>query len=144
MRFLANPERGEVAIQAGGEEKILRFNLNALATLQSELEADDMDDMLEKLEAIDFHMMKTLVWAGLIHSHKDENGGITITKDEVGDWVGTSTVPIKQTIEDVVSAIMAAMGVTEEEAKNAAATLPDNRAGRRQAAKKKAPAKKSS
>lgn len=76
---MANPFRGEVAISIDGEPRVMRLTLNALAILESRLEADSLVDLIARFEAGAFKVrdLICLLTAGL------NGGGWAISEAEL-------------------------------------------------------------
>jgi tail tube GTA-gp10-like protein len=64
---MANPWAGEVALELGGERKVLKLNLGALAELETWLQAEGIADLVERFEEGGFKSrdVLALVCAGL-------------------------------------------------------------------------------
>lgn len=77
---MINPQRGEVGLTVGGEERVLRLTLGSLAALEAKLEARSLMDLVEGFENGRFKAsdLLLLIWAGL------NGGGAAMTCEEVG------------------------------------------------------------
>lgn len=77
---MINPQRGEVAISIGGEERVMRLTLGALAALEEALGSGSMVELVERFEASTFRSrdILLLIWAGL------NGGGADVGIDDVG------------------------------------------------------------
>ncbi len=75
---MANPERGEVAIQAGGQTYTLKFSTNAICEAES-VSGKSFGELCLEIQKADFRAMRALLWAGLRPAHKD------VTLDMAGD-----------------------------------------------------------
>lgn len=105
---MANQYKGEVTINVGGNEKVLLYDMNALAELEDRFECD-LDQLIEVFEnSISIKKIRTFLWAGLIHENED------LTEKEVGSWIGKADTPIKAVIEKMGDALKLAMGVYDE------------------------------
>lgn len=78
---MANPQRGEVAIEVDGKAYTLKLGHNALATAEKLLGMgfQRVVTALNDPEQQSIHMLMVIVWAGLQRHH----AGITL--DDVGD-----------------------------------------------------------
>lgn len=77
--MMVNPQRGEVAIRIGGEERLMRLTLGELAVLEARLEAGGLVALAERFEAGGFRAadLIALLTAGL------RGGGDDLTEAEV-------------------------------------------------------------
>lgn len=99
---MANPHRGEVEIEIGGQKRRLRYSLGALAELQEDLGLRDINELLKVTLTV--RTLISFLWAGLKHAEPD------LTKETIDGWV----VPISPTIEAVDRAMaLAVFGQTE-------------------------------
>ena len=82
----ANPLRGEVAFTAGGQERILRFGVNEICSLEAELEMS-FDDIVEKLnDSPTMTIVRTVFMRAVV--------GDEITPDEAGAMLDELTIPV--------------------------------------------------
>ena len=73
-------------IVLNGEEKILRYDLNAFAELE-ELYGD-IEDAMNALEKGSIKAVRAILWAGLIHDEEtDETGHPLLSPKTVGSWI---------------------------------------------------------
>lgn len=77
---MANPHRGGVAIEVGGKDRTLKFDLNALAEVEDRLKLSGINDVIPLLERISIRTVRCLLWAGLFHEDP------TLTEKDVGSW----------------------------------------------------------
>lgn len=77
---MANPHRGTVAIEVGGKDRTLKFDLNALAEVEDRLKLGGINDVIPLLERISIRAVRCLLWAGLAHEDP------TLTEKDVGSW----------------------------------------------------------
>jgi Phage tail tube protein, GTA-gp10 len=77
---MANPYRGEVALEIGGETRILRLTLAALCELEERLAGDSVVSLVERFEtgAVRARDLLVLLTAGL------RGGGWAVTEAELG------------------------------------------------------------
>lgn len=92
---MANKQRGESKIILNGEEKKLRYDLNALVELE-----DKMGVPISELGNIKMSIknIRSLIWCGLLH--EDE----TITEVEIGKHI------TMENLTEVQESVMAAFG----------------------------------
>lgn len=88
-----NPQRGEVEVEIGGERRILRLSLNALAEAQELLGEKDFNAILARLGGdgttgrADFVTLRALLTAGL------RDGWPEATPQKVGRLIGPADLP---------------------------------------------------
>ena len=77
--FMANPWRGEVALQIGGQQRTLKLTLGALAELEQALETGSLVELVERFEGGRFSGadLLLLLSAGL------KGGGNALSHDEL-------------------------------------------------------------
>lgn len=77
---MINPQRGEVAINVDGKERVMRLTLGALAALEAELDASSVVELVERFEGSTFRSrdILLLLWAGL------NGGGWSVDIETVG------------------------------------------------------------
>lgn len=84
------PERG-IVIDIGGEERRIRFDVNALIDLEDALNIDIMErpeSIVELFEKPTLRRIRTLLWAGLLH----ENPNLTLR--EAGALIDTENMNV--------------------------------------------------
>lgn len=69
---MANPHRGQLAFEAGGENYVLHYTFNSLAELETLLKMN-FTEIFKVLQSgeLSINMMRSLFWAGLIE-HRPE------------------------------------------------------------------------
>jgi Phage tail tube protein, GTA-gp10 len=82
---MANEHRGEVDFKVGSQVYTLRLTVNALCELEGLLQMkapDVIGKLLSSFEtgAIEFHILRAILWAGLSQYHK-------MTLEQVGDVI---------------------------------------------------------
>lgn len=77
---MANRYRAIVDVEVGGEQRRLRFDLNALAEIEDRLQLDGITEVFGRLEKGSIKTLRVLLWAGLLHEAPD------LTEREVGAW----------------------------------------------------------
>jgi hypothetical protein len=77
---MINPHRGDVGLTLDGEERTMRLTLGALASLEAELNAQSLVDLIAHFESGEFSSQELmmLLWAGL------NGGGMKISLAEIG------------------------------------------------------------
>ncbi|WP_374390194.1 GTA-gp10 family protein [Brevundimonas sp.] len=77
---MANPMKGEVSFEAGGDRYVLAYTINALVTLESKLGVTTTQ--LGELLGANLSMgnLRTLFWAGLLANHD-------CTEEEAGNLI---------------------------------------------------------
>lgn len=81
-----------VTIELGGKERVLQFDMNAFAELETRY--GSMDAAVKALSSGKVKDVRVSLWAGLIHEEAilDESGepvGYNITPYQVGSWLTT-------------------------------------------------------
>lgn len=95
----------------GGRERTLRFDLNALATLEDELGVNVLDGTV--WQNMNVRTVRAMLWVGLLH--EDES----LTLHEVGSWIDLANVEI--IADQVTTALGAAMPEPDSDATDASA-----------------------
>lgn len=75
-------KKNMVAIELGGKERNLYFNLNSLEIIE-ELTGQSLDKVTKN---VNMKTLKVLVYAGLVHEDKE------LTVDAVGDMIGFTDI----------------------------------------------------
>lgn len=99
---MANPHRGTVAIEIGGKDRTLKFDLNALAEVEDKLKLGGINDVIPLLERVSIRTVRCLLWAGLIHEDPD------LTEREVGSW----TIDVREVVPLLAQGIGIAFAVS--------------------------------
>lgn len=74
---MANPHRGELAFEAGGESYTLQFNAESIVELEEKLDKGiieiiaEMQNWAKQPELMRFGKIRTLLWAGLRAHHPE-------------------------------------------------------------------------
>lgn len=76
---MVNPHRGEIGVRIGGEERVMRLTLGALAELEARLDAGGLTALAERFEAGAFRAndLIALLTAGL------RGGGAKVSEADV-------------------------------------------------------------
>jgi hypothetical protein len=76
---MANPWRGEVALEVDGEPRVMRLTLGALAEMEARLKSDSLVEMIARFESGGFRVrdLISLLTAGL------NGGGWAVTEAEL-------------------------------------------------------------
>jgi hypothetical protein len=77
---MANPERGQVALEAGDKTYTLKFSTNAIRQAEA-VSGKTFGKLCDEMELVGLDAMCVLLWAGLKQSHE----GFTL--DDAGDLV---------------------------------------------------------
>jgi hypothetical protein len=101
---MTNSHRGEIKINIGGRDRVIKFNLNTLALIQADLNNRPILDILEKLDRLDINAILVLLFRGLQQDDK------SLTKEMVGDW----DIDIQDTILKLSDSLVACLGVSPE------------------------------
>lgn len=85
---MANPQRGELALQVGEKSYTLRFSANALCALEDALDVSvvEFGDMLTDPKRVRLKTVRAVMWAGLQDHHP------AITLKEAGDIIQELTM----------------------------------------------------
>ncbi len=68
---MANPHRGQVAIEAGGKTYTLKFSTNAICEAEAVSGGRSFGHLCDGIAAVDFRAMRALLWAGLKQAHPE-------------------------------------------------------------------------
>lgn len=70
---MANPIKGEVAFESGGDRYKLSYSTNALCELEDALNmsVNEIGKLMSTPEKFRMSMVRTIFWAGLIDNHPD-------------------------------------------------------------------------
>ena len=68
---MANKKRGEIVIELGGRERVLKLTVNDYAELQERYNDMALIDILSKLEKMDVKLLRTLIYLAVRHDDKD-------------------------------------------------------------------------
>ena len=81
---MANSERGEVKIEAGGKAYVLRLGINALIEIQRELGVESEEELFKKFGAGSrkLETLRTCAWKGI-----RTDSGEPITEEQAGDLI---------------------------------------------------------
>jgi hypothetical protein len=90
-----------VGIEIGGRRRTLRYDLNALATLEEKLglSISQLDHTTLGVRAI-----RSLIWAGLVGEEPE------LTETDVGAWIGPGALAITTAMTKVGEALKEALG----------------------------------
>lgn len=117
-------------IMLGGEERVLKYDMNAYAELENKY--GSVDAALSSLDKGRITDVRQLLWAGLIHDQAviDEDTGdvlkYTLTPHTVGGWISDISM-LKDVVGKVADAITNGMPeMTEEEVAQAKAEREAN------------------
>ena len=92
-------EKQTVSIELGGEERNLKYDLNAFAELEDMYGSPQK--AMDALEEGSFKSLRALVWVGLLHENPD------LTERTVGSWLDLNNM--KLVAEKIGQAINKAM-----------------------------------
>lgn len=97
MSQLTDIREPEVKVTLGGRERIIKFDLNAFAELESRF--GSVETAMKELQKGGMKSIRTILWAGLIHDEVilDDMGepiGYKITPYQVGGWVSPASMPL--------------------------------------------------
>lgn len=86
---MANRERGEVDLAAGGDTFVLRLSINAIAEIENllDLGVNDLIAMLRKPKDFRIATWRVLLWGALREHHK-------CSLDEAGEIMGRAGVNV--------------------------------------------------
>lgn len=118
---MPNKQRGEVKINLGGKDRVLKYDLNALADMESHFDCstDEIEAALyRRTEAhkaagtLPLHTprvadMRYLIYVGLIAKSPD------ITEREVGGWIDTTN--LSQVMSDFTTAFTSSLPEAPDE-----------------------------
>jgi hypothetical protein len=75
---MVNKKRGEISIELGGRERVLKLTLNDFAELQDRYNDMPLIDILAKLDKMDVKVLRALLYLAVKHDDKD------LTENQVG------------------------------------------------------------
>jgi hypothetical protein len=79
MSNLKDIKDSDIKLTIGGKERVLRFDLNAVAELEEKIGTMEVVDA--QLRQGKMKIFRTYLWAGLIHAEPE------LTEKEVGSWL---------------------------------------------------------
>lgn len=77
---MANKKRGEVKLELGGRQRILKLTLNDFAELQDMYNNKPLMEVLSSLDKMDVKLLRTLLYLSMRHDDKD------LTEEQVGNF----------------------------------------------------------
>lgn len=77
---MANKKRGEIKVNLGGRDRVLKLTLNDFAELQDMYDNKPLVDILATLDKMDIKLLRTMLYLALRHEDKD------LTEHQVGNF----------------------------------------------------------
>jgi hypothetical protein len=77
---MANKYKGEIKIDIGGRERVMKLTLNDFAMLEQLNPGQTLLDILARLDKMDITLLRTLLFLSLRHDDKD------LTEEQVGEF----------------------------------------------------------
>ena len=128
---MANPKRGEVSVEIGGESRMLVYDYNAICELEELCGGKSIayifgfGDEEQLRERVGFSVIRKAVFIGLKRKNK------SVTLDKVGAWLADEQHRIGEIVASVSKAIIVASNggeapkeAADEEHPTTAATTP--------------------
>ena len=108
---MANKERGEIDLVAGGKTYTLRMSINAVADMENLLDKGINDILAMVRDPTDFRIgtWRVLLWGALREFHK-------LTLEEAGEIMGVAGV--EQVVAKIGEALAAAFPEAKDDAEN--------------------------
>lgn len=114
---MANPERGEVGIDVGGEHYTLKLSFNVAATLQGR-HKKTLGQLLRDIDDLDAVAIRGIFWALLQKHHAakfkneeavgefiDEAGGVKVVMDKIQEAFMVNSDPNPQAAQETAGGI---------------------------------------
>ncbi len=76
---------GSITTELGGQQRTLRFGINALNMMTQELDIKDND--ISKLFSIGMSALPTFIYCGLYADYRSRKADVDFDKWDVGDWL---------------------------------------------------------
>lgn len=108
--LMANPQKGEVALNAGDKTYSIRFSTNALASIEDVLDMGVSEVIGAMQGSVKIGTLRAVLWGGLQSSHK----GTSLL--DAGDIIDAAGVAVAS--EAISKALQLAFPVPEGGAKN--------------------------
>lgn len=90
---MTNKKRGEVKLEIGGRDRVLRLTLNDFACLQDRFDNKPLMDILGTLDKLDVKVMRAMLYYALRHDDKD------LTEEQIGEFEMNFTVTVAKLSE---------------------------------------------
>lgn len=76
---------GSITTELGGQQRTLRFGINALNMMTSELDIKDND--VCKLFSLGMQALPTFIYCGLYADYRSRKAEVDFDKWDIGDWL---------------------------------------------------------
>ena len=77
---MANKKRGEIKVNLGGRDRLMKLTLNDFADLQDRYDDLPLVDILAKLDKMDVKLLRAILFLSLRHEDSD------LTEEQVGSF----------------------------------------------------------
>ena len=115
--------KGRVRVMIDGEDRVLRFDHGALASIVEVLGLEGLAALPNALRIVDPAILHAMVWAGRLHAEPD------LTLKEVEEWFYPMMPTFEKVIEGIQLAIWGHPDGDQSEADDDAADPPKREAG---------------